>query len=53
MSIDEFVEITGSANNWGSALASLSPQHPLLIDLQEKSSAFDQAALKYSAKVSS
>lgn len=34
-------------------LRSLAPDHPLLSDLQEKSSLFDQAAAKYSAKVAS
>jgi hypothetical protein len=28
----------------------VAPEHPLLVDLKEKSDAFDQAALKYSAK---
>ena len=36
-----------------SSLEDLSPEHPLLVDLQEKSSLFDQAAGKYSAKVAS
>ena len=36
-----------------SRLEGLAPEHPLLVDVQEKSSLFDQAAGKYSAKVSS
>ena len=36
-----------------SSLEGLAPQHPLLVDMQEKSSLFDQAAGKYSAKVAS
>ena len=36
-----------------SSLESLAPEHPFLVDLQEKSSSFDQAAGKYSAKVAS
>ena len=36
-----------------STLEGLAPEHPLLVDLQEKSSLFDQAAGKYSAKVGS
>ena len=34
-------------------LKSKAPSHPLLLDLQEKSSLFDNAAAKYSAKVAS
>lgn len=34
-------------------LEGIAPNHPLLVDLQEKSSVFDQAAGKYSAKVAS
>ena len=34
-------------------LEGLAPNHSLLVDLQEKSSLFDQAAGKYSAKVAS
>lgn len=34
-----------------SSLEGTAPEHPLLVDLQEKSSLFDQAAGKYSAKV--
>ncbi|CAF9918399.1 hypothetical protein IMSHALPRED_004297 [Imshaugia aleurites] len=36
-----------------SNLEAIAPEHPLLVDLQEKSSFFDQAAGKYSAKVAS
>ncbi|KAL9065305.1 MAG: hypothetical protein Q9161_008334 [Pseudevernia consocians] len=36
-----------------SNLEGIAPEHPLLVDLQEKSSLFDQAAGKYSAKVAS
>ena len=36
-----------------SNLEAIAPEHPLLIDLQEKSSFFDQAAGKWSAKVAS
>lgn len=36
-----------------SSLKGIAPEHPLLVDLQEKSSLFDQAAGKYSAKVAS
>ena len=36
-----------------SSLEGIAPEHPLLVDLQEKSSLFDQAAGKYSAKVAS
>ncbi|CAD6582061.1 MAG: hypothetical protein ASARMPREDX12_000740 [Alectoria sarmentosa] len=36
-----------------SSLEAIAPEHPLLVDLQEKSSLFDQAAGKYSAKVAS
>ena len=36
-----------------SSLEGLVPEHPLLVDVQEKSSLFDQAAEKYSAKVGS
>lgn len=36
-----------------SRLEGLAPEHPLLVDVQEKSSLFDQAARKYSAKVGS
>ena len=36
-----------------SSLERLAPKHPFLVDLQEKSSIFDQAAGKYSAKVAS
>ncbi len=34
-------------------LESIAPDYPLLQDLKEKSSAFDQAAAKYSPKVAS
>lgn len=36
-----------------SSLEGIAPEHPLLVDYQEKSSFFDQAAGKYSAKVAS
>lgn len=36
-----------------STLEEVQPEHPFLVDLREKSQAFDQAALKYSAKVAS
>ena len=36
-----------------SNLEGMAPEHPLLVDLHEKSSLFDQAAGKYSAKVAS
>lgn len=36
-----------------SSLEGIAPEHPLLVDLQEKSSLFDQAAGKYTAKVAS
>lgn len=36
-----------------STLSSVAPKHPLLLDMEEKSSLFDQAAAKYSAKVAS
>ncbi len=36
-----------------SSLEGRAPKHPLLIDLQEKGSLFDQAAVKYTAKVAS
>ena len=36
-----------------SNLEGLVPEHPFLVDIQEKSSLFDQAAGKYSAKVAS
>ena len=36
-----------------STLEGIAPEHPFLVDLQEKSSIFDQAAGKYSAKVAS
>lgn len=36
-----------------SSLEGIAPEHPLLVDLQEKDSLFDQAAGKYSAKVTS
>ncbi|KAI1372903.1 coatomer epsilon subunit-domain-containing protein [Hypoxylon crocopeplum] len=35
-----------------SSLKKASPQHPFLVDLEEKSELFDKAATKYSAKVS-
>ena len=34
-------------------LRSKAPEHAMLLDLQEKSQSFDQAAAKYSAKVTS
>ena len=36
-----------------SSLEGLAPEHLYLVDLQEKSSLFDQAAGKYSAKIAS
>ena len=36
-----------------SSLEGLAPDYPFLVDVQEKSSLFDQAAGKYSAKVAS
>ena len=36
-----------------SSLEGLAPDYPFLVDMQEKSSLFDQAAGKYSAKVAS
>ena len=36
-----------------SSLEGIAPEYPILVDLQEKSSLFDQAAGKYSAKVAS
>jgi len=41
------------ASEHQSSLRSIAPDHPLLVDMQEKSSSFDQAAMKYSAKVAS
>ena len=41
------------ASEYMSSLEGLVPEHPLLVDVQEKSSLFDQAAGKYSAKVAS
>jgi coatomer protein complex subunit epsilon len=35
------------------SLQKIAPEHDLLADLEEKSSLFDQAATKYSAKVAS
>ena len=35
-----------------STLQKAAPQHPFLVDLEEKSALFDKAATKYSAKVS-
>lgn len=40
-------------SEYTSSLEGLAPEHPLLVGLQEKSSLFDQAAGKYSAKVAS
>lgn len=40
-------------SEYTSNLGRIAPEHPLLVDLQEKSSLFDQAAGKYSAKVAS
>lgn len=37
----------------GLSLEDIAPEHPLLVDVREKSSLFDQAAGKYSAKVAS
>ena len=36
-----------------STLEGVQPEHPFLVDLREKSQSFDQAALKYAAKVAS
>ena len=36
-----------------SSLEANAPEHPLLLDLKEKSNLFDQAATKYSPKVAS
>ena len=36
-----------------SSLEGISPEYPILVDLQEKSSLFNQAAEKYSAKLAS
>ena len=36
-----------------SSLESTAPEHPMLVDLREKSQLFDQAATKYSAKAAS
>ena len=36
-----------------SSLESAAPEHPMLLDLKEKSQLFDQAATKYSAKAES
>lgn len=36
-----------------SSLESAAPEHPMLVDLREKSQLFDQAATKYSAKAAS
>jgi coatomer protein complex subunit epsilon len=33
-----------------SSLSSAAPEHPLLVDIQEKSELFDKAAAKYTAK---
>jgi coatomer protein complex subunit epsilon len=38
--------------SYHSTLTSTAPEHPFLRDVQEKSALFDQAATKYSAKVS-
>ena len=40
-------------SEYASSLEEIVPEHPLLVDLQEKNSLFDQAAGKYSAKVAS
>lgn len=40
-------------SEYTSILEGLAPEHSLLVGLQEKSSLFDQAAGKYSAKVAS
>lgn len=46
--------ITGkSPEEYSASLQKNAPDHPLLADLEEKSSLFDKAAAKYSAKVSS
>lgn len=39
--------------NYHRSLKKADPKHELLTDLEEKSALFDQAAKKYSAKVSS
>ncbi|KAL7623429.1 hypothetical protein AAE478_007111 [Parahypoxylon ruwenzoriense] len=45
--------ITGEdPNELTSSLKKTAPQHPFLVDLEEKSELFDKAAAKYSAKVS-
>ncbi|TLS28117.1 hypothetical protein PpBr36_01667 [Pyricularia pennisetigena] len=45
--------ITGAnADEQTSLLKKTAPDHPLLVDLEEKSALFDKAATKYSAKVS-
>ena len=36
-----------------SNLETVAPEHPMLLDLREKSQLFDQAATKYSARVAS
>lgn len=41
------------ASELKSTLESAAPEHPMLLDLREKSQLFDQAATKYSAKVAS
>ena len=41
------------ASEHHSSLESIAPEHPFLADLRDKSSLFDQAATKFSAKVAS
>ncbi|QUC16095.1 uncharacterized protein UV8b_00336 [Ustilaginoidea virens] len=43
----------GDDSQYMNSLKQLDPQHRLLVDLEEKSALFDQAAKKYSPKVSS
>ncbi|OAQ62070.1 coatomer subunit epsilon [Pochonia chlamydosporia 170] len=43
----------GDASEYTASLKKADPKHALLADLEEKSALFDQAAAKYSAKVSS
>lgn len=45
------VTITENWRYFASSLKSVAPTHPFLADLVEKSALFDQAAIKYSAKV--
>lgn len=43
--------ITWNWGNFASSLKTAAPTHLFLADLEEKSALFDQAAIKYSAKV--